>query len=80
MSGRLTVRLELEPVQLGAPGHECYAWVHECGHLEWWPVQHPEGSIQDQGCDACESSPTIKPSWRRLYAYPPGHIQNEIQR
>lgn len=65
----LTSRLELEPVELGTPGREHRLYQHKCGHVEWWPINHPEGPIDEQGCDACESAP-YPGGWRLLYAHP----------
>lgn len=61
----------MQPVEMGTEGNESRLYQHWCGHVEWWPLVHYEGSINDQGCDACESPP-IPDSWRTLYAHPWG--------
>jgi hypothetical protein len=65
----LTYRLELEPIEIGRPGNESRLYQHRCGHVEWWPLNHIEGLISSQGCDACESAP-VPGSWRTLHALP----------
>lgn len=69
----LTSRLELEPVEQGTPGNESRLYIHECGHVEWWPTSREyliaEGGINEQGCDACDSGPHPG-AWRTLYAMP----------
>ncbi|MBM0274111.1 hypothetical protein [Micromonospora tarensis] len=40
-------------------------FIHECRHIEWWN-EKAQGPVNDQGCDACESSP-FADGWQPVY-------------
>lgn len=40
-------------------------FIHECRHIEWWNEKE-QGPVNDQGCDACESSP-FTGGWQPVY-------------